>query len=88
MAIVLTNDQLHQAWTERRRASWPPTFEACMADAVLARLVALHAWMTERRQQAAQARAQKSRPKELPLHMRLRRIDGADLKKLAAGDRD
>lgn len=35
--------QLRAAWASRRRADWPATFEATMADPLLARLVMLEA---------------------------------------------
>lgn len=40
---------LRQAWQQRRRASWPATYEATMADPVLAVVVRIHAGLISRR---------------------------------------
>lgn len=40
---------LRQAWAERRRATWPATYEATMTDPVLALVVHIHAGLLERR---------------------------------------
>lgn len=37
--VSVTPTLLLQAWQARRRPEWPPTFDACMADDFLRRLV-------------------------------------------------
>lgn len=37
--ITVTPELLQLAWQDRRRAHWPATFDACMADDMLRRLV-------------------------------------------------
>lgn len=40
---------LRQAWAQRRRASWPATYEATMDDPVLAVVVRIEAGLLSRR---------------------------------------
>jgi hypothetical protein len=42
-AIEIPESQLRAAWARLHRDTWPATFEGAMADAVLSRLVRLHA---------------------------------------------
>lgn len=42
-ATAPTNEQLLDAWRQRRRPDWPTTFEATMQDPLYARLVRTHA---------------------------------------------
>lgn len=40
---------LRQAWAQRRKATWPPTYEATMDDPVLAVVVRIEAGLLSRR---------------------------------------
>ena len=61
--LVITPELLHAAWQARRRAHWPATYEACMADALLGRLVHAQAVGLA---QAAQRRADRAQPTACP----------------------
>lgn len=37
--IAVTPELLRLAWRDRRRPNWPPTFDECMADEFVRRLV-------------------------------------------------
>ncbi len=90
-----TEQQLRQAWLERRRTDWPPTFEEAMASPVHEALIrlqvnhgvpvpAVHRSEVQRPEPAApavHARAPSSLrvPSQQPLF---------DRKRAAAGDRD
>lgn len=84
----LTTEQLRAAWVVRRRADWPTTFDAAMADPLLQRLVRC---MAMGMAQAATRRSATARPaptrrpappQPQPQHQPL------DRKRLAAGERD
>ena len=95
--INLTPELLHAAYVRRRRADWPLSFEACMADAVCAALVKLEAFCHARRQQASlsyQQRRQARRANTPPIAGGAQRLSAPtlpaklDAKRLAAGERD
>lgn len=87
--IRVTPELLQQAWQARRRQHWPATFDACMADDMLRRLVRAEA---VRLALAARAQLRRS-PHPLPAPWRqpttpvpLQAPAGRDLKRAAAGD--
>lgn len=89
--IRVTPELLRQAWQARRRADWPATFEACMADELIGRLVrakafglARAAMDRDRRKPWPPAAAPAPRPQDHPA--RLRAPAPRDLKRAAAGD--
>lgn len=98
--LVITPELLHAAWQARRRAHWPATFEACMADALLGRLVHAQAvgmaQVAQRSAERAQApssplgppaRVPAERPQPTPAPPQ-RQAAPFDPKRLAAGDHD
>lgn len=54
----LTPEQMHAAWVQRRRADWPASYEAAMADPLLQRLVRCMAMGMVQAQARVQARPQ------------------------------
>lgn len=93
--IEPTTEQLHAAWLQRRKRSWPPTLEATLADplyAALVRMAAVRSVLADR--QAAQPKPAPrlvQRP-ATPAHTawppRRPAATQVDRKRAAAGDRD
>lgn len=65
---------LRRAWLRHTRASWPATFEACMADPIISRLIKLCAT-----HEPTVFERPRSTRKYYP---------GVDRKRLAGGDKD
>lgn len=94
--LTVTPELLRSAWQQRRHTGWPDSFEACMADPLISRLVRTQALGLA---QAARSRAQRAamppaaaatpapaaRP---PHHARPTQAALFDPKRLAAGDTD
>ena len=76
-----SDDELRAAWRSAASPTWPPSFEACIADPVLFRLIRLEAYVRARR--AAKARARIARALKTP-----GRHQALDHKRLAAGERE
>jgi len=88
-ALTITQADLQTAYTLRRRADWPATFDQAMADPLLCRLVRAEALrraqaLQDRAQQAANKPAQQVRLPAPPVTPR----PSFDCKRAAAGDRD
>jgi len=90
--LTCTPEQLLMAWQQRRRPSWPASYEACMADPLICRLVRAKALGLAQaaRQQAARTVAAvaeptraAARPASPPTPRPVRTFDP---KRLAAGD--
>lgn len=89
--VEVTDELLQQAWQQRRRPGWPATFDACMADDMVRRVLraeAVRLALALRRSTAMQALVP-----PLPVHRQpitpaptLRAPAPRDLKRAAAGD--
>lgn len=81
-----TDEEMRQAWTRCKRATWPSTFEEAMADALLSRLVRLNALHPPYRARRAAPVPPPRTGHSLPLPGI--RPGYVDRKRAAAGDRD
>lgn len=99
--LVITPEQERAAWAARRRPDWPATFELCMADGLLRRLVHAHAvGMAQAARDRATRAARPEPAPALPIDRRpppappacparpLRQAALFDPKRRAAGDTD
>lgn len=78
-----TTEEMHQAWQQARRNTWPATFDEAMNDPIYFRLIRAKASCIER----ARHRAARQAPRrQLPVTPVTPPV--LDFKRLAAGERD
>lgn len=78
-----TPEEMHQAWQQARRHTWPATFDEAMNDPIYFRLIRAKASCIER----ARHRAARQAPRrQLPVTPVTPPV--LDFKRLAAGERD
>jgi hypothetical protein len=92
-AADYTTEQLLAAWRTCRLPSWPPSFDAAMADPARQRLIVLHAWLDAHPRKAkatgtATAPVPCPAPSARPLLFLSHPPGYVDHKRAAAGDRD
>lgn len=76
-----TPDQLREGWQRVRRRSWPGTFEACMADPIISRII-----MIAVRHGIVPFAAEPVRPRQQGRPASTKPV--FDRKRLAAGERE
>ena len=92
-AVVITEEQLRAAWAQRKRATWPSTFEDAMNDPHYSRILRIEvrlrsnfAKRAEERQPALLKHPPALKPAQMPLIPTSPPV--LDHKRRASGERD